>query len=108
LVSNGEQEMQSGTIERAGLSGFFDACCISGALGVRKPDRRIFEIAVSRCGGSLAGAWMIGDGEPDIEGAANAGIPCIWLHRGRTWSRADVVPTHSAGSLGEALGRLPG
>jgi putative hydrolase of the HAD superfamily len=110
IVTNGEAEVQSETIERVGLLGAFDACCISGELGIRKPDRHIFEIAVSRCGGRLGDAgdaWMIRDGEPDVEGAWNAGIPSIWLHRGRKWTRTDVLPTLVAGSLPEALGLLP-
>ncbi len=103
LVTNGDAEGQGGKIDQLGLSPLLDACCISGALGVRKPDPRIFEIAAERCGETLAGAWMVGDSEADIVGAHRAGVSSIWLHRGRTWPRADLRPDRTAGDLAEAL-----
>ena len=80
-----------------------DACCISGAIGIRKPDRRIFQIAAERCDTALSNAWMIGDGEADIVGAHRAGIHSIWLHRGRTWLRDDLRPHRTVSTLAEAL-----
>ncbi|MCA1681233.1 MAG: HAD family hydrolase, partial [Actinobacteria bacterium] len=88
------------------LSPLLDACCISGALGVRKPDPRIFEIAAAQCDETLAGAWMVGDSEADIVGAHRAGVPNIWLHRGRTWPRSDLRPHRTAADIAEALSIL--
>ncbi len=103
LVTNGDAAGQAGKIDQLGLSPLLDACCISGALGVRKPDPRIFEIAAEQCGETLAGAWMVGDSEADIVGAHRAGVSSIWLHRGRTWPRGDLRPDRTAGDLAEAL-----
>jgi HAD superfamily hydrolase (TIGR01509 family) len=103
VVTNGEAAAQAAKIERLGLASLVDACCISGALGVRKPDARIFAIAAERCGLPLAGAWMVGDGEADVEGARNAGISSVWLHRGRTWTRSDITPDRTVAGLEEAL-----
>jgi len=48
-------------IERSGLGERVDACCVSGELGIRKPDVRIFQLATERCGLALVdGGWMIG------------------------------------------------
>ena len=102
-MTNGDADGQRAKLERLGLLPLLDACCISGELGIRKPDPRIFEVAASRCGRDLAGAWMVGDGEVDIIGARRAGIRSVWLHRGRTWPRADVKPDHTAAGLLEAL-----
>jgi len=103
LVTNGDSEGQAGKVAALGLSLFLDACCISGALGVRKPDPRIFQIAAAQCGETLAGAWMVGDSEDDIVGAHRAGVPNIWLHRGRTWLRDDLRPHRTVSTLAEAL-----
>jgi len=103
LVTNGDSDGQAGKVDQLSLSPFLDACCISGALGVRKPDPRIFQIAAARCGQTLAGAWMVGDSEADIVGAHRAGVPNIWLHRGRTWLRDDVRPHRTVTTLAEAL-----
>jgi HAD superfamily hydrolase (TIGR01549 family) len=103
VVTNGEADVQAATVDQLGLRPFLDACCISGELGFRKPDPRIFEHAARRCGATLAGACMVGDGEVDVIGARGAGIPSVWLHRGRTWTRTDVEPDCIAGSLVAAL-----
>jgi len=63
VVTNGEADVQADKVDRLGIAPLLDACCISGAIGVRKPDARIFEIAAARCGTPLSNAWMIGDGE---------------------------------------------
>lgn len=103
VVTNGAADVQTQKIDRLGVLPLLDACCISGELGVRKPDPRVFEIAAARCGESLDDAWMIGDGEADIVGAHGAGARSVWLHRGRTWPRSDLRPDHIADGLREAL-----
>ena len=106
VVTNGDHHGQAGKIEQLGLARHLDACCISGELGIRKPEPRILEIAAARCGAALADALMIGDGEADIVGAHRAGIPSIWLRRGREWPRSDLRPGHVADGLLEALSLL--
>lgn len=103
IVTNGGADVQAEKVAQLGLWPFLDACCISGALGVRKPDPRIFRIAAARCGETPAGAWMVGDSEADVLGAHRAGLRSIWLRRGRTWLREDLRPDHTAGDLAEAL-----
>jgi HAD superfamily hydrolase (TIGR01509 family) len=104
VVTNGEAGVQEATAERIGLAPLLDACVVSGAVGVRKPDPRIFALAAEACGEPLDGAWMIGDGEADILGAARAGIRSVWLARGRAWHRADVRPDQVADGIEAALG----
>jgi HAD superfamily hydrolase (TIGR01509 family) len=106
VVTNGDADVQADKVDRLGIAPLLDACCISGAIGVRKPDARIFQIAAARCGTPLSNAWMIGDGEADIVGAHRADIHSIWLHRGRTWRRSDVRPDHIADNLVEGLSLL--
>jgi HAD superfamily hydrolase (TIGR01509 family) len=104
IVTNGEPGPQAATIERAGLTELIDACVVSGAVGVRKPDPRILEIAARETGVALDGAWMIGDGEADVGAAVAApGVTAVWLSLGRTWTRTDLAPDHVAPTLAEAL-----
>ena len=44
VVTNGEAGVQEATAARVGIAPLLDACIVSGAVGVRKPDRRIFEL----------------------------------------------------------------
>ncbi|WCB96639.1 Pyrimidine 5'-nucleotidase YjjG [Baekduia alba] len=103
VVTNGEATAQASTVEKIGLTPLLDACVVSGAVGLRKPDPRIVELAAAECGVSLDGAWLIGDGEADIGAAAAAGITSVWLSAGREWASAAVTPDHTAPSLLDAL-----
>ncbi len=67
IVTNGDADAQRATVSRTGLAPYVDAVVISGAVGVRKPDRAIFELAGEWCATGLDAAWMIGDGDADIE-----------------------------------------
>ncbi len=106
VVTNGEAGVQEATVERIGLESLLDACVVSGAIGIRKPDPRIFELAAEICEESLDDAWMVGDGEVDVIGARRAGVPSVWLRRGREWKRADVLPDFVADGLEDALRRV--
>ncbi len=106
VVTNGDADVQAAKIKQLELLPLLDACCISGALGIRKPDPRIFQVAAAQCGHSLTGGWMIGDSEADIVGAHRADVSSIWLHRGRTWPREDLQAAHIADDLVEALSLL--
>lgn len=103
VVTNGESGVQEATADRIGLTPLLDACVVSETVGIRKPDPRIFALAAERCGRSASGAWMVGDAEVDVVGAASAGMRSAWLARGRQWQRDDVTPTVVASSLCEAL-----
>lgn len=104
IVSNGVTVQQEKKIHRLGLDELVDGWVISEEAGVAKPDPLIFTIAADRAGASLDGAWMVGDSAAaDVVGALAAGLPCVYLHRGRAWDPALPRPTASAGSLPEAV-----
>lgn len=86
IVSNGAGEWQRAKIEKLGLGALVDAVCISGEVGVAKPDAAIFHLAAERTGTALDRSWMVGDSPVhDIVGAARLGLGTVWLRRGRTW-----------------------
>ena len=64
------------------LAGFFDTITISTEVGAAKPNRAIFQAALSKHGYSPNQAWHIGDSlKEDYEGATAAGLRGIWLQR---------------------------
>jgi FMN phosphatase YigB (HAD superfamily) len=78
VVTNGNVVQQTGKLEHTGIAEAVDYCCISAAAGVRKPDRRIFELAAAGAGASLDGGWMVGDHPSyDVAGGINAGLSTI-------------------------------
>ncbi|MFF3333365.1 HAD family hydrolase [Streptomyces sp. NPDC002888] len=96
IVSNGMADIQLRKLERTGLRDAVDGYCISGAVHIRKPDVRIFQLAAHRCGaGSVAGGWMVGDHpEHDILGGHAAGLRTIWVRQDGIWP-SDVSAPHA-------------
>ncbi|MFK4085292.1 HAD family hydrolase [Kribbella sp. NPDC020789] len=77
VVTNGTVVQQSLKLEHTGIAAAVDYCCVSEAVGVRKPDARIFAIAAEGAGAALDG-WMVGDHpEYDVAGGRNAGLRTI-------------------------------
>jgi FMN phosphatase YigB (HAD superfamily) len=78
VVTNGGVVQQSRKLAHTGIVDAVDYCCISEAVGVRKPDARIFSIAAEHAGAPLADGWMVGDHPAyDIAGGINAGLNTI-------------------------------
>jgi len=79
LVTNGRTDTQAAKVERLGLEPLLDATLISEREGIRKPDRRIFELALKRIGVVAERAWHVGDHPmADVAGAHAAGLTAIW------------------------------
>ncbi len=80
LVSNTEALLTDYDLEESGLVDCFDALILSSRVGVKKPDRRIFTLALERLGADAAQCVFIGDNPvDDIAGAQNAGMDVIYL-----------------------------
>jgi beta-phosphoglucomutase len=70
-------------LRRFGLLGYFEFVIVSAAVGVAKPDRRIFDLAVSQAGKPRHRLLYVGDhiGD-DVEGAQGAGLDAVLIDRG--------------------------
>ncbi len=89
-------------IDNAGLREYFDPILISAAVGLRKPNPRIFELALKAWGLPPAAVVMVGDTlGADILGAQLAGLRHVWLsaradgpanraHRGNIVPEAEI------------------
>jgi putative hydrolase of the HAD superfamily len=69
-------------VDRWGLRHFFEIIITSAGCGFRKPDERIFQLALDHFSLPPHQVAMIGDTlEADIQGANQAGIYSIWITR---------------------------
>lgn len=97
VVTNGPTAVQETKLRTTGLDQYVIGWVISEEAGVRKPNPRIFAIAAERARVRLSGSWVVGDSpEADIGGASAAGLPSVWLHRGRAWQERRYAPTRVA------------
>jgi HAD superfamily hydrolase (TIGR01509 family) len=74
----------TGNLERClaevGLLELFDIVADSGAVGIAKPDPRLFEVALAGLGATPASAWMVGDNPAaDLVPAGALGMKTCWL-----------------------------
>jgi FMN phosphatase YigB (HAD superfamily) len=72
-VSNWDVSL-GGHLEAAGLAYRLDAIVSSAEVGAPKPDSAAFRLALERLGAEPGRAVHVGDGGPDKEGAAAAGL----------------------------------
>lgn len=62
------------TYPREQIDALFDPVVISGEVGLRKPDRAIFELTLERLGLPADRAVFVDDAEPNLLGAGDVGL----------------------------------
>ena len=97
LLSNGNSYP-----EGCGLEGRFAFVIFSQDVQVRKPDRRVFEIAARKAGCPLDELLHVGDSlQNDVAGANAAGAQSVWLNREGMVNDTGIRSDHEIGSLSE-------
>lgn len=83
IISNGAHDTAREKLAALGLKELFPehGVIVSGDVGVSKPSRAIFELALDRFGYKAEEALFIGDSWPaDIVGAIESGLSAVWLN----------------------------
>lgn len=81
LISNGKTPFQEHNFYALGLAEFFSIVVVSEAVGLRKPDRQIFEYACQQLACLPTDCIFIGDNPlADIHGAKGVGMKTIFFH----------------------------
>lgn len=90
------------------LDPWLDAVLVSDAVGVKKPNPRIFQHAIRMLGVTPKETIHIGDSREDIEGALGAGIHPIWIDRQKVdgWQAGPDMPLTRITSLRQVLDLL--
>lgn len=100
LITNGFEKTQWNKLRNSKIDHFFTEVITSEASNSVKPDKEIFEYALSKSNAKLEESIMIGDNpEADIQGAINAGMDSIFVnHIGAT---IEQQPTYIITHLNE-------
>lgn len=95
LITNGRTEIQYGKIDRLGIRNMFEVIVVSEEAGVKKPDPRIFEIAVERLKLRPDECVFVGDHpRNDIEGAGKMGMQTVWIKVNQPWMPELTIKPH--------------
>ncbi|GIN22038.1 HAD family hydrolase [Siminovitchia fordii] len=107
LITNGSPDLQNTKLTiTPELAPYFDHIVISGGYGKGKPDRGIFEHALSLMSLQKEEAVMVGDNlNTDILGANRAGIKSVWINREQK-ERNEVEPSYEISQLTDLYGVL--
>ena len=100
LITNGFEKTQHNKLMYSGLISFFKEIITSEGSGSLKPNKEIFEFALTKASAKTGESIMIGDSiEVDILGARNAGIDQVYVnHLG---IEPEIIPTYTVSSLKE-------
>lgn len=105
MITNGRSDVQRGEIDALGIEEHFDTIIVSGEVGARKPERRIFELAASAADCGPERAMFVGDDPAiDVGGATNAGWTAVWVNRnGLEYPNGPAKPAREIKELTEVV-----
>jgi putative hydrolase of the HAD superfamily len=105
LVTDAQSTYARGELHRVGLLGYFDPIVVSGDHGYRKPDRRLFQLALDGMAVAAENALYVGnDMYRDIFGARQAGLKTVMFDsdQGKK-AYLDCVPDYTITDLRDLL-----
>ena len=80
IITNGFEEVQHKKIKSSGIDHFFLTVTTAEGSGYKKPDKRIFDHALTKAKTKHTKSLMIGDSiEADIQGAKDFGMQAIYF-----------------------------
>lgn len=103
IVTNGQTHIQLRTLLALNLDRVVDDYLISEAVGLRKPDAAIFELAADRLTVEPHECIFVGDtATTDIVGAQQSGMTGVWFPNGAEWDvDGSETPDATISSLSE-------
>jgi 2-haloacid dehalogenase len=92
VLSNGSPEMLGSAVKNSGLDDVFDAVISIDAIGIYKPDPRVYQMAVDQLGVSPSEIAFQSSNAWDAAGAGAVGFKVAWINRfGQQPERLGIV-----------------
>ena len=104
ILSNGAPEMLDAVVANSGLQQHFAAVLSVDAVGVFKPDPRVYQLAVDRLGVAKESIAFVSSNGWDAAGAASFGFHVYWINRAN--APMEDLPGKPAAII-ESLAELP-
>jgi putative hydrolase of the HAD superfamily len=104
IITNGFHETQGNKLKNANIGHYFQTITNSEMAGVKKPDPKIFEYAITLAQAKKETSIMIGDNfDADVEGALNFGIDAIFFNENNLEVNQNVKQVHNLLALKKYL-----
>lgn len=104
ILSNGTPRMLEAVVRNAGLDGLFDAVLSVEEVGIYKPSRKVYQLAVDRLGISKGNICFLSSNAWDAYAASAFGMQVVWCNRYR--QRPERLPGKPDGEI-RSLDGLP-
>lgn len=102
MITNGSSHSQNSKIDQAKLRDYFDVILISDEVNIKKPDKKIFQMALDKLGVPAELSWYVGDHpRNDIQGGHLAGMNTMWLQGFSNWEEGLPQPDVTLRHLSE-------
>ncbi|MEO8103858.1 MAG: haloacid dehalogenase type II [Betaproteobacteria bacterium] len=109
VLSNGAPDMLDAVVRHAGLQTLLDAVLSVDAVGVFKPDPRVYQLAVDHYRVAPIRIGFVSSNGWDAAGAKAFGFTVFWVNRGGTaQEELGVTPDHELNSLDALPGLIAG
>lgn len=107
LITNGNSITQRKKIEQMELEKYFSCIIVGGDNEFSKPDKRIFELMLTKMQLNADEVVYVGDNfYADIYGATQAGIKPIWIVDDNVKCHVDVLRTNSVLNIEKLLAKI--
>ena len=108
LVTDAQSAYARGELHQVGILDYFDPIIVSGDYGYRKPDPRLFQLAIDALGAPAENILYVGnDMHRDIYGARQAGMQTLMFDSDQgTKEYDDCMPDHRIADYRDLLSLL--
>jgi YjjG family noncanonical pyrimidine nucleotidase len=105
IITNGISESQRKRLRAGNIDALFKSIVISDEVGMRKPQKEIFEIALNDFKLSNKEVLFVGDSlKDDYHGAVNSGIDFCFYNRQNIEVSVDIKPKYTIRNLLDLVG----
>ncbi|WP_346935718.1 HAD family hydrolase [Clostridium sp.] len=104
IITNGNSDFQNTKIDKLDFRKYMKTIIISEEIDIRKPDPKIFHLALSKINSKNETTLFVGDNPIiDIKGAIDSGLTSVWLSHGEAWNLKQYTPKYIINNISELM-----
>ena len=109
IIANANSADARNIIATCGLEDYFDVIVISEEVGIEKPGKQVFQVALDKLGVEAENAVMVGNRiDADIVGANRVGMKSVWFRWNDRYEEIIGSEDEKPDFIIKSLAELPG